>query len=101
MIHRYVIKPLKKDKKIINTKFSGRTLCFYCRGTVSTSGWGTEIPQVADYSQKKNQNVGYLRGRMKSLGSQRTAQEILENNGHIAFIKPGGRDTYVPYIVIQ
>lgn len=37
---------------------------------------------------------------MKSLGSQRTAQEILENNGHIAFIKPGGRDTYVPYIVI-
>lgn len=37
---------------------------------------------------------------MKSLGSQRTAQEILENNGHIAFIKLGGRDTYVPYIVI-
>lgn len=48
-----MIKPLKKDKKIINTKFSGSTLCFYCKGTVSTPGWGTEIPQVADYGQKK------------------------------------------------
>lgn len=57
-----MIKPLKKGKKIINTKFSRRTLCFYCRGTVSAPGWGTEIPQVADCAPppKKNQNVGYL-----------------------------------------
>lgn len=37
---------------------------------------------------------------MKSLGSQRSAQEILENNGHIAFVKLGSRDTYVLNIVI-
>lgn len=52
-----MIKPLKKGKKIINTKFSRRTLCFYCRGTVSAPGWGTEIPQVADCAppQKKSE----------------------------------------------